>query len=122
MRLIIIAVIVASLFQVGAAFGAASSFSSSHRVRFASQANRRRINTFDMMMGKSSKFGIFSPVVIIAKIALGETRLNKIRGKVIASHSQTITSFCTWVGADPKLRGQLIKKAKMTGDDLGFLW
>lgn len=33
-------------------------------------------------MGKVSKFGIFSPAVIGAKVALGETRLNKIRGKV----------------------------------------
>lgn len=33
-------------------------------------------------MGKVSKFGIFSPAVIAAKVALGETRLNKIRGKV----------------------------------------
>lgn len=33
-------------------------------------------------MGKVSKFGIFSPAVVGAKIALGESRLNKIRGKV----------------------------------------
>ena len=33
-------------------------------------------------MGKVSKFGIFSPAVVAAKIALGESRLNKIRGKV----------------------------------------
>lgn len=73
-------------------------------------------------MGKMSKFGIFSPAVVVAKVALGEARLNKVRGKVIALHSQTIQSFCEWVGADPKLRGQLIKKAKTTGDELGMLW
>ena len=39
-------------------------------------------------MGKVSKFGIFSPAVVAAKIALGEGRLNKIRGKV-----GTITSY-----------------------------
>lgn len=33
-------------------------------------------------MGKVAKFGVFSPAVIGAKVALGETRLNKIRGKV----------------------------------------
>ena len=33
-------------------------------------------------MAKVSKFGIFSPAVIGAKVALGESRLNKIRGKV----------------------------------------
>ncbi len=37
-------------------------------------------------MGKVSKFGIFSPAVIAAKVALGESRLNKIRGKVRAQH------------------------------------
>ncbi|KAG5191247.1 proton gradient regulation [Tribonema minus] len=73
-------------------------------------------------MGKVSKFGLFSPAVIAAKVVLGEARLNKIRGKAIALHSQTITSFCDWVGADSKMRGLLIKKAKTTGDELGFLW
>lgn len=34
------------------------------------------------MGGKVSKFGIFSPAVIGAKVALGESRLNKLRGKV----------------------------------------
>jgi hypothetical protein len=69
-----------------------------------------------------SKFGLFSPAVIVGKVVLGEGRLNKVRGKVIALHSQTITSFCEWVGADPRLRGMLIKKAKTTGDELGMLW
>eukprot|EP00903_Cladosiphon_okamuranus_P013340 g12433.t1 len=73
-------------------------------------------------MGKASKFGIFSPAVIAAKVALGETRLNKIRGKVIALHSQVIKEYCGWVGAPPKVKGLLIRKAKMNGDDLGFLW
>lgn len=36
----------------------------------------------ELRMGKVSKFGIFSPAVVGAKVALGETRLNKIRGKV----------------------------------------
>eukprot|EP00752_Nemacystus_decipiens_P012236 g10845.t1 len=73
-------------------------------------------------MGKVSKFGIFSPAVIAAKVALGETRLNKIRGKAIALHSQVITEYCRWVGAPQKVRGLLIRKAKKNGDDLGFLW
>lgn len=32
--------------------------------------------------GKVSKFGLFSPAVVGAKVALGESRLNKLRGKV----------------------------------------
>eukprot|EP00904_Undaria_pinnatifida_P007536 jgi/Undpi1/3912/HiC_scaffold_16.g07280.m1 len=76
----------------------------------------------ELRMGKVSKFGVFSPAVVGAKIALGETRLNKIRGKVIALHSQVITEYCRWVGAPSKVRGLLIRKAKRNGDDLGFLW
>ena len=36
-------------------------------------------------------------------------------------HSQAITEFCVFVGATPKMRGLLIKKAKTNGDTLGFL-
>ncbi|CAM9199948.1 unnamed protein product [Chrysoparadoxa australica] len=76
----------------------------------------------DLRMGKMSKFGIASPAVIVAKVALGEARLNKIRGKAISLHSQVITEYCKWVGAGSKMRGLLIKKAKTNGDTLGFLW
>ena len=37
-------------------------------------------------------------------------------------HSQAITEFCTFVGAQGKTRNRLIKKAKTNGDELGFLW
>jgi len=83
-------------------------------------ANKRRGNM--SMMGKIAKFGIFSPAVIVAKLALGEPKLNKIRGKAIALHSQAITEFCTFVGAQGKMRARIIKKAKTNGDNLGFLW
>jgi hypothetical protein len=72
------------------------------------------------MGGKMSKFGIFSPAVYAAKFALGPDRLNKIRGKAISLHSQYIGDFCEWIGAY-HLRTQLIKKAKVNGDTLGFL-
>lgn len=32
-----------------------------------------------MMGGKVAKFGFFSPAVIVAKIVLGEKKLNKVR-------------------------------------------
>lgn len=70
--------------------------------------------------GKKSKFGIFSPAVYAAKFALGEGRLNKIRGKAISLHSQAITEWCNVYGAY-NLRTRLIKKAKKNGDELGFL-
>lgn len=72
------------------------------------------------MGGKMSKFGVFSPAVYVAKIALGTEKLNKLRGKAISLHSQYIGDFCLWVGAY-HLRTQLIKKAKLNGDILGFL-
>ena len=67
-----------------------------------------------------SKFGIFSPAVYVAKFALGEAKLNKIRGKAISLHSQAITEWCKTYGAY-NLRTRLIKKAKKNGDELGFL-
>ncbi len=52
--------------------------------------------------------------------AIGNDKLNKIRGKAISLHSQYIGEFCTWAGAY-HLRTRLIKKAKLNGDILGFL-
>lgn len=43
--------------------------------------------------GAKHKEGVFSPVVQVAKAALGEDKLNKIRGKVIGVHSDIISSF-----------------------------
>jgi len=71
-------------------------------------------------MGSMAKFGIFSPAVYGAKVALGTEKLNKLRGKAISLHSQAIGEFCKWAGAY-HLRTRLIKKAKTNGDILGFL-
>mmetsp|Transcript_10303 Transcript_10303/g.41688 ORF Transcript_10303/g.41688 Transcript_10303/m.41688 type:complete len:113 (+) Transcript_10303:71-409(+) len=72
-------------------------------------------------MGKQAKFGVFSPAVYAGRLVLGDKRLEKTRGKAISLHSQAITEFCLFVGATPKMRGLLIKKAKTNGDTLGFL-
>jgi hypothetical protein len=82
-----------------------------------SQHQRRR---GDLQMGNVAKFGVFSPAVIVAKLVLGQEKLNKIRGKAIALHSEKISQFSEWVGAY-HLRTKLIKKAKQNGDVLGFL-
>jgi hypothetical protein len=74
----------------------------------------------DLQMGNVAKFGVFSPAVIAAKLVLGQDKLNKIRGKAIALHSEKISEFSEWVGAY-HLRTKLIKKAKLNGDILGFL-
>ena len=80
----------------------------------------RRSSSSSLYMGNKAKFGVFSPAVYGAKVVLGQDRLNKIRGKAIALHSEKIGEFCTWVGAY-HLRTRLIKKAKTNGDTLGFL-
>ena len=84
------------------------------------QQQQPRRGDLSMMGGKMAKFGVFSPAVYGAKIALGEARLNKIRGKGISLHSQAIGDFCQWAGAY-HLRTKLIKLAKTNGDTLGFL-
>jgi len=85
-------------------------------------APTRRATRGQVSMGKMAKFGLFSPAVLAVKNLLGEKTLNKLRGQGITLHSQAITEFCVYVGASSKLRGGLIKKAKTTGDELGFLY
>ncbi|XP_039136656.1 protein PROTON GRADIENT REGULATION 5, chloroplastic-like [Dioscorea cayenensis subsp. rotundata] len=69
----------------------------------------------------SSKQGVFSPLVILARNVLGRKRFNLLRGKAIALHSQVITEFCKSIGADNKQRQGLIRLAKKNGERLGFL-
>eukprot|EP00571_Detonula_confervacea_P015705 CAMPEP_0172297350 /NCGR_PEP_ID=MMETSP1058-20130122/407_1 /TAXON_ID=83371 /ORGANISM="Detonula confervacea, Strain CCMP 353" /LENGTH=130 /DNA_ID=CAMNT_0013006493 /DNA_START=47 /DNA_END=439 /DNA_ORIENTATION=- len=96
-----------------------SNFVVSQRPSSVQQPAARSSRT-SLQMGSQAKFGIFSPAVYGARIALGNDKLNKIRGKGISLHSQTIGEFCTWAGAY-HLRTRLIKKAKTNGDILGFL-
>jgi hypothetical protein len=71
--------------------------------------------------GKQAKEGPFSWLVRLGKLVLGEKTLNKVRGKIIAKHSQVITTFVTNFELSAKTRGQFIKVAKENGDELGFL-
>ena len=95
-----------------------SNFVVSQRPRAAKPA--ARTGKTSLQMGSQAKFGIFSPAVYVAKVALGNDKLNKIRGQAISLHSQYIGEFCQWAGAY-HLRTRLIKKAKTNGDTLGFL-
>lgn len=99
-----------------------SSFVVSQRPRAVEQPSAcpARSGASSLQMGNMAKFGIFSPAVYGAKIALGTDKLNKIRGKAISLHSKYIGEFCEWAGAY-HLRTRLIKKAKTNGDILGFL-
>mmetsp|Transcript_1448 Transcript_1448/g.2205 ORF Transcript_1448/g.2205 Transcript_1448/m.2205 type:complete len:128 (+) Transcript_1448:104-487(+) len=114
-----IAASVVNGFSAGAINGG-SSFASAQRVTVVTSKTVSTKGDMQMMGGKKSKFGIFSPAVYAAKLALGEKKLNKIRGKGISLHSQTIGEFTQWVGAY-HLRTKLIKTAKQNGDILGFL-
>ena len=49
--------------------------------------------TKKMPKAKAHKDGPLSPVVLLAKIALGEKQLNKIRADVISMHSDVIGNF-----------------------------
>ena len=63
----------------------------------------------------------FGPIVRFVRGIIGVKKLNTIRGRAIASHSQVIGDFCKFVGANQKLRQGLIRVAKTNGHKLGFL-
>ena len=65
--------------------------------------------------------GRSSSRVASRQVVLGEKFFNKVRGKAIGYHSQFITEFCDDFGVPREMRGALIKKAKTTGGELGFL-
>jgi hypothetical protein len=65
--------------------------------------------------------GPFSWLVRLGKLVLGESNLDKIRGSLIAKHSQVITTFCVNYELSAKVRGNFVKVAKKNGEELGFL-
>ena len=50
--------------------------------------------------GNPHKSGVFSPIVVAAGAVLGEETLNKVRGKVIAIHSDLIKDFVNTADSD----------------------
>ena len=64
-------------------------------VKVSTQKNEMKKKVVRSNQGNkgSHKDGVFSPIVYVAKNALGEDRLNKIRGKFISYHSDIIKSF-----------------------------
>jgi len=71
--------------------------------------------------GKQAKDGPFSWIVRLGAAVLGQKTFNKVRGKLIAKHSQVITTFVSNMELSSNTRGNLIKVAKQNGDELGFL-
>ena len=112
LRSINLLLLLALLLSPALAFTAMSPLPSS-RLSSASPSTR-------LYGGKKAKFGVASPAVYAAKLALGEKPLNTLRGKAISLHSQLIGDFCKWSGSY-HLRTRVIKKAKVNGDTLGFL-
>ena len=51
------------------------------------KSTKKRTNT------KQQQQGVLVPVVVLAKMLLGEQRLNKLRGKVIGYHTKVIGAF-----------------------------
>lgn len=71
--------------------------------------------------GNPHKEGIFSPIVVAAGTIMGEETLNKVRGKVIAIHSDLIKSF---VDTSDSTFGQSVLKQLFNlvdADNSGYL-
>ncbi len=64
---------------------------------------------------------MFAPIVILVRNSLGKAKFNKLRGKMIAKHSQVITAVCNRIGIERTTRQNLIRTARDNGKKLGFL-
>ena len=64
---------------------------------------------------------MFAPIVILVPNYLGKAKFNKLRGQMIAKHSQVITAFCNRIGIERTTRQNLIRTARDNGKKLGFL-
>ena len=82
---------------------------------------RTKRGALKVVAGNTNEGGLFAPIVVVARNVIGVKRFNQIRGKAIALHSQVITDFCKEIGADGKVRQNLIRTAKQNGGKLGFL-
>eukprot|EP00438_Fugacium_kawagutii_P013438 Skav230509 [mRNA] locus=scaffold2083:247920:257401:+ [translate_table: standard] len=65
--------------------------------------------------------GLFSPIVTLGYFLVGQTFVERVRGKGIELHSRAITAYCNTFGIQNKKRQGFIKTAKKTGHDLGML-
>ena len=104
----------------GSSFVVSSPRQQQQKKRTAKTASTAAGSSTGLHMASQAKFGLFSPAVYATKFAIGQARLNKIRGKAISLHSQAIGEFCMFAGAY-HMRTRLIKLAKNNGNDLGFL-
>ena len=64
---------------------------------------------------------LFAPIVKQARSMMGDKEFMKLRGQMIAKHTQTINAFCKRFGIATKQAQDLIRLAKKNGERLGFL-
>lgn len=64
---------------------------------------------------------MFAPIVILARIALGQSKFVQLRGKAIALHSKAITNICNRLGIERTTRQNMIRLARDNGKRLGLL-
>lgn len=81
----------------------ASSMSFSNVARVGVLPARAPRATARINMAISAKNGPFAPAVFSAKALLGEEKLNKLRGQVIAQHTKVISAF---VGSSSSKNGE----------------
>mmetsp|Transcript_11986 Transcript_11986/g.31363 ORF Transcript_11986/g.31363 Transcript_11986/m.31363 type:complete len:187 (-) Transcript_11986:153-713(-) len=61
--------------------------------RLPHASRRILMSTMPSSSKRSHAPGVFAPLVLGAKQLVGDSELNKLRGKVIAAHTKAITSF-----------------------------
>ncbi|MDJ0620393.1 MAG: electron transporter [Calothrix sp. MO_192.B10] len=64
---------------------------------------------------------MFAAFVVLARKSFGQKQFNRVRGKLIALHVQTITHFCDRFDIDNTTRQHLIRLARENGKRLGLL-
>lgn len=64
---------------------------------------------------------MFAPLVVLIRRFVGQGKFVKLRGKMIALHSQVITQFCEAIGIDRTQRQNMIRLARDNGKRLGLL-
>ncbi|MDJ0799144.1 MAG: electron transporter [Calothrix sp. MO_167.B12] len=64
---------------------------------------------------------MFAAFVVLARKCLGQKQFNRVRGKWIALHVQTINHFCDRFSINTTTRQHLIRLARENGKRLGLL-
>lgn len=64
---------------------------------------------------------MFAPFVVLVRRWIGDPEFTRLRGKMIALHSQVITRFCNRMGIERTRRQNLIRLARDNGKRLGLL-